>query len=100
MANNHEPFFRTEASFRDAAKSTLEMIGGFVNAQRRVRPEAFAFQLDDEGIRAAEHHLHHLWEIFDKHALAPSVTPASLAASDRAFQDFLVLQGLKEASHG
>ncbi|RYF61688.1 MAG: hypothetical protein EOO27_01015 [Comamonadaceae bacterium] len=99
MADKHEPFFRTEASFRDAGKSTLQMVLRLVNAKHREQPEAFAFQLSEEGIRAAEHHLHHLWQIFDRHALAPSVTPESLAADDRAFQEFLALQGLKEASH-
>lgn len=100
MAKKQRSAIEPTTTFRESAKATLNMVGVFVNATRRTRPDAFVFQLSPAGIRAAEHHLHQLWEILDKDALAPAVTPATRAACDRQFQNFLVLQGLKEASHG
>lgn len=81
--------------FRRAAKAALSAVGMYIDAKRRHRPSAFAFQLSAEGLRAAEQHLHQLGQILDRDVLAPSVTPASRAATDRAFQEFLVVQGLK-----
>lgn len=99
MAKRLPPTVDDATYYRNGAKTAVGMIGAFINAKRRPEPAAFPFQLSPQGIKAAEHHLGCLLLILDADALAPSVTPADRAAADSDFQQFLAVQGIKEARH-
>lgn len=83
---------------RESAKALLRSIGPFVSTRYRgERVDMFPFELDPESIKQAEHHLFHLWEVFDKARMVP-VDKLAVAAADIAFQRFLQYQCLKEGA--
>lgn len=81
---------------RESAKALLRSLGPFVSTRYRGGcVDMFPFELDPDSIKQAEHHLFHLWEVFDKARMVP-VDRLSVAAADFAFQRFLEDQCLKE----